>query len=145
MAGAPIQPETLKYPVLCLSRDNSVSVTASSEHLRRCNATAWFRNRYFEDLRVVDASATPYRVRSAALVVTLSAWRRILVRLLNRRLVVTLELEVLAPPSLAEAKRTVTAWLHRAPDFWEASRDLPEWEHLVSHAPSMEALCSLFA
>ena len=145
MASAPIQAEALRYPVLCLSRDNSVSVAASSEHLRRCNATAWFRNRYFEDLRLLDASATPYRVRSAALVVPLSVWRRFLVRLLNRRLVVTLDLEALAPPSLAEAKRTVTAWLHRAPDFWEASRDLSEWERLCSQAPSMEALCSLFA
>ena len=65
-------------------------------------------------------------------------------RLLNRRLVVVLELEQLGEPSLSRAKQTAIQWLHRAPDFWEASYDLSEWEHLISNAPAMESVCAAF-
>jgi len=138
------KPEALEYPALCCSRDNSVVAVESAGALCSCNARAWFRNRYFDDLLLFDARATPYRVVEAELASPLGRWKRLLARLLNRRLVVVLELERLGEPSLSQAKQTAIQWLHRAPDFWEPSYDLPEWEHLISNAQAMESLCAAF-
>jgi hypothetical protein len=138
------RPDELEYPFICFSRDNSVSVASSPAEFHSCNALAWFRNRYFDDLLVFDAAAAPYRVRSARLATPLHGWRRLLARARNRELVVVLELEYLGEASLDRAKQTAIDWLHRAPDFWEAAYDISEWERIVSQAPNMEALCAAF-
>ena len=139
------RPEDLHYPVLCFGRDDSVSIARSAAELRSCNSVAWFRNRYFDELRLFDAFATPYRVRSARLAAPLAGWRGLLARALNSRLVADLELEPLGQASLAEAKATAIRWLHRRPEFWEASDDLAQWERRVSEAASMDALCAVLA
>ncbi len=138
------KPEHLNYPVLCFARDNSVSVARYPAELCGCNATAWFGNRYFDELRLFDAAAMPYRVHSAQLATPLYGWRRILARVRNQKLVAVLELECLGEASLANAKETAIQWLHRAPDFWEEALDLPEWESLVAQAADMNALCAVF-
>jgi hypothetical protein len=140
-----IDPDELAYPVLSLAFDSSVSVATSSTELCRCNALAWFRHRYFDDLRLFDATATPYQVRSAELGTPLRGWRRLLARVANRQLTVILALERVGPSSLDHARATVIEWLRRAPEFWEEARDLDEWERLVAEGPSIEALCAMFS
>lgn len=135
---------SLAYPVLCLARDNSVSVARTPTELQACNAVAWFRNRYFDDLRLFDAGGSSYRVSSAELARPLYGWRRFIARLLNQRLTVALEVERAGSPSLDAAKQATIEWIHRAPGFWEAAHDLPELESLVRRSPNMEALCAIF-
>lgn len=139
------QPEDLRYPVICFARDDAISVVNSPGELHSCNAVAWFRNRYFEDLRVIDAVATPFRVQSATLARPLYDWRRILARTTNKNLLIVRDLESLGEASLAEAKQTAIEWLQRAPEFGESAFALPEWERLISQASSTEILCDVFS
>ena len=136
---------SLPYPVLCLARDNSVSVAWTPKELQACNAVAWFRNRYFDELRLFDARGGSYRVSSAELAEPMRAWRSIVVRILNQDLAVVLEVESLRGPSLEAAKQATIEWIYRAPEFWEAAYDLTELEALVQQSPDMEALCAIFA
>ena len=134
----------LAYPALCCSRDNSVVAVKSASELCSCNARALFRNHYFDDLLLFDSQATPYRVIEVKLASPLSKWRCLVARLLNQPLVVVLELELLGAPSLSRAKQTAIQWLHRAPEFWEAAYELPEWERQIAEANGMESLCAAF-
>ncbi len=136
---------SLVSPVLCLARDDSISVARTATELRACNAVAWFRNRYFDDLRLFDAAGRSYRVSSAELVQPLHGWRRIAARILNKNLTVLLEVESLRGSSLDAAKLATIEWIHRAPEFWEAAFDLPELEALVRGSPDLETLCAIFA
>lgn len=136
---------SLTYPVLCLARDNSISVARTPTELQACNAVAWFPNRYFDDLRLFDAGGSSYRVSSAELAEPLHGWRRGFARILNQNLAVVLEVESLSGPSLEAAKQATIEWIHKAPEFWEAAYDLPELEALVHRSPDMEALCAVFA
>jgi len=82
--------------------------------LGRCNARAFWRNRYYEDLWVYDCAGGAFRVRSARPVQPVGAVRRVVARLLNRRLNVQIELEDLRPCSLAGLKAELEA---RGPDL----------------------------
>lgn len=135
----------LVFPVLCLSRDSSISVAESAERLHRCNALAFFRNRYYDDLVLIDSAARRFRVVRAEVVPPLSTVGRWAARALNRRLLVRVQLEEQGAPSLDEAKRIVIDWLGRAPDFWEASRDIGAWRDLVAGAGTAKSLVTLFA
>jgi len=133
------------FPVLCLSHDSSISVADSPERLQRSNALAVFKNRYYDDLIIIDAEANRFRVVRAEVVPPLSAVGRWTARVFNRRLRVELELEEQESGSLEAAQRVVIEWLGRAPDFWEASRDLAEWKALVPRASTVKALVALFS
>jgi hypothetical protein len=137
--------DSMVYPVLCLARDNSISVARTATELRACNTVAWFRNRYFDDLRLFDAAGRSYRVSSAELVRPLHGWRRVAARILNQNLTVLLEVESLRGSSLDAAKLATIEWIHRAPEFWEAAFDLAELGAQVRGSPDMEALCAIFA
>jgi len=58
---------------------------------------------------------------------------------------VVLDFECTGEASLEDAKRLAIDWMHRAPQFWEAAFELSEWEGRIVKAPTMEALCDLFA
>jgi hypothetical protein len=137
--------DRLSFPALCLARDTSISVAESPDGLRRCNALAFFKNRYFDDLIIFDSSAARYRVASATPAEPLTRTKKWFVRALNRRLTVQLSLSRDADASLDTAKDCVLAWLKKDPGFWEASRELSEWERMVKAAPDMARLIRLFA
>lgn len=103
-----------------------------------------FRNRYFDDLLLFDATATPYRVQSAELDTPLRGWGRLVARAVNRQLIVAPALERVGPASLDHARATAVEWLRRAPGFWQETYDLAEWEGLIAGAQRMEALCGVF-
>jgi len=134
----------LAYPVLCLSHDTSIVVAACREELERCNAYAFFRNRYFEDLLVLDATARQFKVVSSRPHPPLSGLSLWLTRVRNTKLAVRLELKESAAASLDASKHQVTEWLDKDPEFWEASRDLGEWKRLVNDSRTMHQLIALF-
>jgi hypothetical protein len=133
------------FPVLCLSQDGSIAVADSAERLRRCNALAFFKNGYYDDLVVIDSRTNRFRVARVRVVPALSTVGRWFARVLNRRLQVELQLEATGSGSLDDAKQIVTEWLAREPDLWEASRDLDEWRAMVARAGTASALIALFA
>src|SRR5688572_21085448 len=107
--GEPASAEP-SFPALCLSQDGSISVADSAEALRRCNALALFKNRYYEDLIVIDSAANRFRAVSAAPVPTPSPFGRLVARVLNRKMMVDLKWEPQGPTPLDDAKRTVNEW-----------------------------------
>ncbi len=137
--------DQLSFPVLCLSRDTSITTAESPERLQGCNARALFTTRYFEDLIVFDSTGEQYRVLSAEMSPPLTGMRRWLARAFNRSLTVRLELQRENAVSLATAKQHVLIWLKKDPDFWEESRDIDDWERLVDAAKDMRRLIELFA
>lgn len=60
-----VTPDELAFPVLCLSRDTSISVADDKAALMRCNALAFFKNRYFDNLLVIDSRRGAFRVTDA--------------------------------------------------------------------------------
>ena len=135
----------LKFPVMCLSRDHSITVIEGAVRLHQCNALAFFKNRYHESLVIIDAEGRRFRVVRAEVVPALSTPGRWIARALNRRLHVELQLEAEGSGSLEDAKRLVNDWLGRAVDFWEASRSIEEWRDLVARASTARELIALFA
>jgi hypothetical protein len=135
-------PNELAFPVLCLSRDTSISVADDEAALTRCNALAFFRNRYFENLLVIDSRAAAFRV-TAASPEPLSPIRSTALRLTNGVMRVTFQLSP-EPMTFAEIRKAVLAWLDLTPEFWEESRDMEEWRDAVGAARSVGDLISLF-
>jgi hypothetical protein len=136
--------DRMAFPVLCLARDTSITVAMTGEELDECNARAFFINRYFEDLVILDSNAHRYRVARAVTAERMSTVRTFLVRAFNRRLIVDLDLRREEDGSVALAKKLVLEWVRKAPDHWESSRDLPEWESMIGEAPDMGTLIGLF-
>lgn len=135
---------SLSFPVLCFARDHSITVADSPEHLQSCNALAWYRNRYYQDMKLVDHSATPYRVVDARLAMPLAGWRRSWARVRNQRLTVALQLARGGDASLEAARQTAIEWVRRDPTFWEAAGDLAELEDRIRRSPDMTVLCQIF-
>jgi hypothetical protein len=133
------------FPVLCLSQDGSILVTETPDRLGRCNALAFFKNRYYEGLLLIDSEADRFRVVRAELVPTPSIVSRLVTRVLNRRLEVRVQMEPEGVGTLDDAKGIVNAWLDRSPDFWEASRDIEEWREMIGRAGTARALIALFS
>ena len=115
-----LAPSDLAYPVLCLSHDGSISVVREAAALGRCSAHALWRTRYYDKLRVFDADARSFVVRSATPVRAYSAPARWIAGVTNARVEVELRLAPTGESSLAEAKRLVLASLARNSDLWEA-------------------------
>jgi hypothetical protein len=136
--------DQLSFPVLCLSGDSSVTAAANPEQLQQCNALAFFKNRYFDDLVIFDSNAEQFRVVRAEAAPPLVGVKKWLTRVFNRHLTVRLELQREAPASIGAAKRQVLIWLEKAADFWEESRDIAEWQEMVEAAPDMRRLLQLF-
>lgn len=135
----------LTFPVLCLSQDSSISVAESAERLHRCSALAFFKNRYYDNLVVIDSKASRFRVVRAEVVPALSTIGRWTARAFNRWLQVELHFEAQGSGSLDDAKRMVNEWLRRAPHFWEESRDIEEWRDMVVRASTAKGLIALFS
>ncbi len=58
----------LSYPVICLARDGSIISYFGAESIGRCNAFGYWKNRYFDDLIVIDNQARTWKVVEATLV-----------------------------------------------------------------------------
>jgi hypothetical protein len=137
--------DRLSFPCLCLARDTSITVVDGPDELRRCNALAFFKNRYFEDLIIIDSSAAEYRVTTAVPAEPVTGIKKWFVRAFNSRLTVQLSFRREPGASLDAAKDRVLTWLRKDPDFWEASRELSEWERMVKAVPDVRRLIRLFA
>ena len=137
--------DQLSFPILCLSRDTSISVAAAPERLTRCNAVAFFKNRYFDDVVILNANAEQFRVVQAEPHPRLTGARRWFTRVFNRSIVVNLQLRREGAPSIDRAKQQVIAWLDKAPDFWEESRDLSEWKLMINDATDIRQVVQLFS
>jgi hypothetical protein len=134
----------LIFPVLCLSGDTSVVPARDPGSLCRCNALAFWRNQYYRDLQIFDSTGSAYTVVEAQLRHRMPLARRLLARLINQSLTVELRLRTEGPSSLAEAKKSVSEWLDKAPEFWEAADDLDEWKRRISACETMADLIAVF-
>ncbi len=139
-----VEPKDLTFPVLCLSRDFSVVPARDPEGLCRCNALAFWRNQYYQDLQIFDSTGSAYTVVEAQLRHPMPSARRFLARLINQSLSVELRLRAEGPSSLAEAKERVSEWLDKAPEFWEAADDLDEWKRRILACETMADLIAVF-
>ena len=135
----------IAFPVLCLSEDNSVCAFSSLGALSRCNATSLFHNHYYDGLLIFDANGSCFAVAGADLVAHQSKLARLIARLVNKHFVVQLRISRSPTLSFAEIKAMVLEWVHRTPDYWEASRDIGDWETSISDASSVPDLVALFA
>lgn len=134
----------MKFPVLCLAREGSICSALDANDLCSCNTMALFKNRYFEGLSIFDAAGHHFIVRSAVPVSPLSGLSLLFARLVNKRLKVRIEIESTAAVSLNRVKESMVQWLHKQPEFWEASRDLRDWERAVTKASGVPSLAALF-
>lgn len=136
-------PENLDYPVICFAQDTSVVVARDVIDITRCNATAFWKNRYFENLLVVDAAGRAFRVESAHPDPDVSFADQFVARFLNRRFRVSFRLNPEGRMSLAEIKRTLIAWIEKAPHQWTESRDVGEWKRVIASSRSVVGLARL--
>jgi hypothetical protein len=131
--------------VLALARDGSIVPYESETALARCNARAFWRNRYYDDLFVFDADARAWRADGARLLTPVGSAGRFLARLTNGRMCV--ELAWRRHPhedGLNQARSAIEGWLGRDVVFWEASADMEEWVARVRRCLTMSELLSVF-
>jgi hypothetical protein len=57
----------LTYPVLCLPRKMGVCVGRTPYEIERCEAVVFWRGRFYEGLRLVDANGEAYDVVNAVI------------------------------------------------------------------------------
>lgn len=134
----------MKFPALCLAREGSICTVLDANDLCSCNTMSLFKNRYFEGLNIFDATGHHFIVRSAEPATPLSGLSLLLARLVNKRLKVRLEIESTEAVSMNRVKESTVQWLHKQPEFWEASRDMRDWEVAVAKASGVPELAALF-
>jgi hypothetical protein len=133
------------YPVLALGRDGSIVPYENAVELTSCNAIGYWRNRYYEDLRVYDSAARAWRADAATLTEPAGAFAQVLVRAANGRLRVTVTWR--REPDrdgMENARMETEAWLYRDRDFWESAAELGEWVRGVRESATMKRLISTF-
>ncbi len=140
-----MDPEALQFPVLALAQDGSIVPVDSLATLRQCNATAFWRNHYYDGMVIIDADEKTWHVTQALPILPAGTVGRAMARLVNGKVQVHLVLEPdTGPDGLAMAKSRVSRWMDRDGDFWEASTDLDEWKARVNACPTMHVLVELF-
>ncbi len=135
----------LSYPVICLAQDGSIEPHFAAASIGRCNALAYWKNRYFDDLIVIDNEARMWKVAEAKPIDEPGALGTLIARAFNRPLRVRLELHAVDDETgVMRAKRHVVEWLDRLPEFWEASAGLDSWRMQIGRCRTMEELALLF-
>lgn len=140
-----METNTPVFPVLSLSRDGSIVPYDDEESLTSCNARAFWRNRYYDDMLVFDADSRAWRVREVSVLSPPDGLARTFARLTNGPLRVTLTWSREPDRDGMDHARTQTeAWLKRDETFWEASADLQDWIGRVRGSTTIEEMLSIF-
>jgi hypothetical protein len=133
------------YPVLALAHDSTIIPYESETELASCNATGFWRNRYYEGLKVYDSDARAWRVVDASVARPRGNVARAIARIFNGRLIVVVKWERDSDlDGMDEARKDAEAWLRRDTDFWESEADMEEWSRRIRSCQTMPSLLSIF-
>lgn len=125
-------PELLLFPVLCLPRALGVFTAKNLSELTRCQSVLFWKNKLYEELKIIDASGRGYVVTKTTVRKPRSALGRWFARLLDLPVRLSLELEDRGAASLHEIKTAVSASIDEDPEaFEECSGRSVEWWGLV--------------
>lgn len=100
-------PWHLSYPALYMSPRLDVGVLHGGAGLSHRAAALVDRQRFYEDLRIVDADASLWRVAGARVVRPRAGWARAVASFLDLRVGVAVTLDRLGPADLGEIRRRV--------------------------------------
>lgn len=125
-----IRADDLKYPVLCLPRALGPRLVRGLASLQSCRAVLFWRARFYEDLRLIDANGEAFEVVGARVHKPASCIAQLLARLLDLRIVIDLRTRHVGPASLAAVARAVERAIDEDAETFEefSGRSVPWWK-----------------
>lgn len=118
----------LRFPVLCLTRQMGVCVAGRARDLERCSAAAFWRGRFFEGLRLVDATGQTHEVVRATIRRPATWLGRRVARLLDLTMSVEVETRSAGAASVDEIRQIMEQAVDEdAEAFEEFSGHDVEW------------------
>jgi hypothetical protein len=137
-----VTPGDLRYPVLCLSERAGIAVIRDAAAFGRSAAPLVWGARFYDGLRVVDASGALHEVVRAEVVRPGSAAGQAVARLFGTAVHVGVELRPVGPAALAELRARVLAEIDDDPEAVEemTGRPPPWWREALERAADAGAL-----
>lgn len=125
-----VRARDLHYPLLCLTRTMGVCVVQSATELERCRAVVYWRGRFYEDLRLVDANGETHTVVRTTIRKPRSSLGQGLARVLDLPIYVDLEARPGAQVSVDEVREIIRRAVDEdAETFEEFSGQSVDWWH----------------
>lgn len=110
---------SLRYPVIFLSRTMGVSAAESPSYLNKVSGALFWKARFFEGLRIVDATGQAHEVVSAVVRKPETAFGRRLARLFDTNISVEAETRPIGQISLVEIVGAVKTSIDEEPELFE--------------------------
>jgi hypothetical protein len=142
-----VRARDLRYPLLCLTRTLGVCLVQSAAELERCRAVVYWRGRFFDDLRIVDASGDTHIVVRASIRKPRSPLGQRLARLLDLPLQVDVEARRDTRVSIEEVRAIVSKAVDEDAEAFEefSGKDVDWWNQSLSRCTTIEELMRLIA
>lgn len=140
-------PWQLSCPALYMSPRLDLGVLRDGARLSRCAAALMDRQRFYEELRIVDADAHLWQVASATVVRPRAGWARAIASFLDLRLSVAVTLDRLGPADLEEIRRRVQQAVANDPEILAemTGRDPDWWQETLDRVTSARELMDCLA
>jgi hypothetical protein len=119
-----------------------VCVARTPSEIERCQAVVFWRGRFYEGLRLVDANGEAYDVVNAAIRKPASAFTQRLIRFLELRVVVELEIRHRGPASLPDVVLAVDSAIDDDPEAFEefSRRSVSWWKQAMARCVTLRDL-----
>ena len=138
----PLRAVDLNYPLLCLTRHMGICLARSAPEFERCRAAVFWHGRFFEGLRVVDASGQTHEIVRVSIRRPATRLGQRLARLLELPISVQTEAETTAAVSVAEVRRVIEQAIHDDAESFEefSGKDVAWWRESVEACRSVPDL-----
>jgi len=132
----------LRFPVLCLTREMGVCVAGRERDLERCSAAVFWRGRFFEGLRLVDATGQTHEVVRATIRRPATWVGRRLARLLDLTITVGVETRSAGAASVDEIRRIIEQAVDEDAEAFEefSGHDVEWWRGTLAASHTVEEL-----
>jgi hypothetical protein len=132
----------LPFPVLCLTRQMGVCIAGTAEDLGRCSASVFWRGRFFEGLRLVDATGQTHEVIRATIRRPARRAGQRLARLLDLTMSVEVETRSTGAASVDEIRRIMEQAVDDDAEAFEefSGRDVEWWRRTLAASQTVEDL-----
>ncbi len=134
--------DDLQYPVLCVPRALGPHLVRDPADLQSCEAVLFWRARFYEGLRLIDANGEAYEVVGAEVRKPASSIAQRLARLLGLRIVVDVRARHIGPASLAEVAGAVERAIDDDAETFEefSGRSVLWWQSELTRCPTVAEL-----
>jgi hypothetical protein len=129
----------LRYPLLCLTRQMDFCIVRSALELERCNPAVFWREHFYDNLRLVEANGETYEIARATIRSPSSLLGQWIARFLDLPISVEIEAQRTVASSLGEIKRIVEQAVDEETELFEelSGKSLNWWKQSLGESESI--------